>query len=185
MNSLHFLKNIILLSVISGLLVSGCVASRPLPRGPDRQYGETLALVVKRVDHLTKQTEYTSPPFPDAFLTTNVFLRAIQPPNLQVLLYQLYIVAYYRGESFRDYDLAMDSEGNTLEMEVLSRTVGNRTGHGSTEYYEEHLIINVPREYLDAHQATGIAVRIGGPGGQEEIILPHYYIKAFLDTVCF
>jgi hypothetical protein len=184
MNLFHFLKSIILLPVISMLLVSGCVANRTSPQGPDPHYGETLALVVKRVDNLTRQTEYTGPPFPNAFLTTNVFLRAIQPPNLQVLLYQLYIVAYYKSECSREYNQAMDTEGNPLNMEVLLRTVGNRTGHGSTDYYEEHLIINLPREYLEAHQTNGIAFRISGPGGKEEIILPHYYIKAFLDTVC-
>ena len=178
MKNLKFL----LFSII--LILSGCIGHKSIsPIDIETQYDEIAALCFKNTDQLTQLTEYTGPPYPDRLLETNIFLRAIRQEPYIATLYQAYILAYYKNDSFRDYNTGQDSKGNKLDLISLYKEVGNRTGYGSTSYYEEHLIINFSRKYLEAHKNSGLNINIRGTNGEEQVFMPGYYIAAFLNTV--
>jgi hypothetical protein len=93
-------------------------------------------------------------------------------------------LTYYKADGLRNYDTAQDSEGNKIDVIVMYRDVGNRTGAGTMDYYEEHMIINFSRKGLQDFRQTGLSITITGEGDSAEtVFLPAFYIAAFLDTV--
>ena len=111
MKNLKFL----LFSII--LILSGCIGHKSIsPIDIETQYDEIAALCFKNTDQLTQLTEYTGPPYPDRLLETNIFLRAIRQEPYIATLYQAYILAYYKNDSFRDYNTGQDSKGNKLDL---------------------------------------------------------------------
>ncbi len=177
------MKNKIFFLLIVPLVMAGCAAQKDVSPSTSNQYEYIAALCEENTDGLTSQTEVTGPPIPNKLLETNVFLRSIKPARLVVPHYQIYILAYYKSDTWRNYDTAFDSNGKELNVLVLSREMGNRTGCGSTTHYDEHIIINTNQEYLEEHTETGMNITISGKGGEEIIIIPGYYITAFLDAI--
>jgi hypothetical protein len=141
------MKNILIFFFALTLALSGC-AARETSRTPFAEhYESTLSLIDKETSTLTKQTEYVAPPFPDNLLETNVFLRSIKPKPNFITLYQLYILAYYKSDALRNYNSAQDSKGNKFDLIIMYRDVGNRTGAGTMEYYDEHVIAPEPAQW--------------------------------------
>ncbi len=164
-------------------MLAGCaepelrVVPRPKVNWNDVQ-SIASAISVQR-DDLKKITNFKGPSCSSSILDT-VLLRAWKSDEDGRTSYQIYVIDYYHG-AWRFYDTASDSKGNNLDIKLNSRDVS------SCDYFtcahQEHLGINVSREYLEENQENGIVFSLKGKGREETFIIPSTYIKAFLSVV--
>ncbi|MEQ1836608.1 MAG: hypothetical protein ABL862_09255 [Candidatus Nitrotoga sp.] len=163
-------------------ILAGCaepepkVAPRPKINWNDVQ-SIASAISVQR-DDLKKMTNFKGPNSSKGILDT-ILLRAWKSDEDGGFSYQIYVIDYYHGD-WRFYDTAFDSKGNNLIIKLNSRDVS------SCDYFtcahQEHIGINVSREYLEKNQENGIVFKLNGKGGEETFIIPSTYIKAFLSV---
>ena len=106
-----------------------------------------------------------------------LLLRSLAMPGSPTL-YTIYVMDHYFDDFWRRYETASDSEGHTLPMQVLERELGLCSAYGCAK--NEHLDLSVTREYLMAHEDSGLRFQISGRGGSEVYFLPGGYISAFL-----
>jgi hypothetical protein len=170
--------------LVAGIfMLAGCaepelrVVPRPKVNWNDVQ-SIASAISIQR-DDINKITNFKGPNISSGILDT-VLLRAWKSDEDGGFSYQIYVIDYYHGD-WRIYDTASDSKGNNLVIKLNSRDVS------SCDYltcaHQEHLGINVSREYLEKNQESGIVLKISGKGGKETFIIPSTYIKAFLSVV--
>jgi hypothetical protein len=131
-----------------------------------------------KYDEFKKLTNYTGPNVASG--SDAVFLRAAKLDSGLITI-QIYVSDYYEGE-WRFYNSAWDSDGNRLNVTLISRKVGSCGRYGGCSHYED-VGINITREYLEARRASGIRFKLSGRGGDEIFALPGPYISAFLDAV--
>ena len=106
-----------------------------------------------------------------------VFLRAWKNDGAPSR-YQIYVADYYGGE-WRFYESAYDSNGTRIDTTLIDRKViscGSYTGCT----YAEHMGLNVTRDYLERHAATGMTFQISGRAGKEIFYIPDFHIQGFL-----
>lgn len=154
------------------LTVSGCV----------RGYRNDPASIAQGINYQRNEFRKTATyRGPNCATTVNdeVRLIAIKDEKLNALTYGIYVSDYY-NYAWRYYDSAYDSEGNKLPLMVLKRdVVGCRSGCS----FEEQLALDVGKDYLDKHRATGIRFQISGGGAQEVFEVPGLYVDTFLKSV--
>ena len=178
------MKALIITMLVAGIfMLAGCAEPEPrvMPRlkvNWNDVHSIASAISVQR-DDLNKITNYKGPNSSSSILDT-VLLREWKSDEDGGFSYQIYVIDYYHGD-WRFYDTASDSKGNNLVIKLNSRDVS------SCDYvtcaHQEHLGINVSREYLEKNQENGIVFKVSGKGGEETFIIPSTYIKAFLSVV--
>lgn len=177
------MKALIITILVAGILMlAGCaepeprVAPRPKVNWNDVQ--SIASAISVQHDDLNKITNFKGPNSSSGILDT-VLLRAGKSDEGGGFSYQIYVIDYYHGD-WRYYDTASDSKGNHLVIKLNSRDVS------SCDYFtcahQEHLGINVSREYLEKNQENGIVFKVSGKGGEETFIITSSYIKAFLSV---
>lgn len=161
----------------SVLLLSACVATAPKLNANDSQ-AVGSAITVQR-DDFKKMTNFKGPnASPD--ILQKLFLRAWKTDATGTISYQIYVMDYYRGD-WRFYNEAYDSNGTSLDTTIISRNVDSCSRYGC--WHEEHLGLNVTRDYLESHQASGIRFKVSGKAGENVFYIPSGYIKGFLLVV--
>jgi hypothetical protein len=167
-----------IISTIAAILVlSACGLLIPRVDINDTQ-SVASAISIQR-DDFKKLTKYDGP---DVMVddADGVFIRAWKEDATKIVEYQIYVRIFY-VDNWRLYKTAYDSDGNRLDVTVIARNIESCGGHGCSR--EEHLGINIPREYLEKKQETGIRFQVSGKGGDEVFFIPGAYIKAFLSIV--
>lgn len=108
-------------------------------------------------------------------------------------IYNIIVDMSYLG-AWRNYETAYDSEGNILSVQLDRRLVDS-----SSKLYSlrtETVLLSVTRQYLEAHQDTGVRFQVRNRGERPvkdiygnyvnlyfEGFLPGGYIKGFLSAV--
>ena len=156
--------------------LSACVATAPMLNVSDPQ-AVSGAISITR-DDFKKVTNYKGPNASQNFFD-EVFIRAWKTDATGIITYQIYVVDYYNGD-WRFYNSAHDSNGNSLNTTQISRHVGSCNRYGCS--HEEHLGLNVTREYLEKNQYSGIRFKVSGKAGEEIFFMPGGYINAFLSV---
>ncbi len=162
-----------LLAVVITLV--GCA---PLPKHDWTRPEYTVALVAVKSDDFKKMVEFTGPNCAPPSSSDSVFLRAWKSkegaPN-----YQVCVRHTYAGD-WKYFNSAWDSNGNRLDVTVISRNVGSCYGGACT--LNEHIGINVSQGYLDraAMSPEGMTFKIEGKAGQKIFSLPPAYVEGFL-----
>ena len=177
------LKALIITMLVTGIfMLTGCAAPElnisPKPKINWNDVQSISSAISVQHDDLKKITNFKGSNCSSGILDT-VLLRAWKSDDDGGFSYQIYVVDYYHGD-WRFYDTASDSKGNNLVITLNSRDVS------SCDYltcaHQEHLGINVSREYLEENQENGIVFKVSGKGEEETFIVPATYIKAFLSV---
>lgn len=84
------------------------------------------------------------------------------------------LVYYHDANGWKFFSSALDSDGNTLPVQVLDRQVEDTIG------INEQFEASLTRPYLEAHRISGLDIRFGGKYGLLTVKLPASYIQAFL-----
>ncbi|WP_239253689.1 hypothetical protein [Candidatus Nitrotoga sp. M5] len=177
------MKALIITIFVTGIfMLTGCAnpglnnAAKPTINWNDTQ-SISSAISVQH-DDLKKITNFKGPNYSNGILDS-VSLRALKSDEDDRFSYQIYVTDYYHGD-WRFYDTASDSKDNNLVIKLNSRDVS------SCDYltcaHQEHLGIDVSREYLEENQENGIVFKVSGKGGEKTCIIPGTYIKAFLSV---
>lgn len=159
------------------LILSGCAASPPR-LDLNNQQAVASAISVQH-DDFKKVTQFKGPnAYPDS--TGQLFIRAWKPDDTDTTIYQIYVMDFYYGD-WRFYSSAYDSNGSLLDLKEISREI--RSCRGGRCSFEEHVGLNVTREYLDKNQESGIRFKISGKGGEAVLYIPPGYVTGFLSAV--
>lgn len=163
--------------IIVTLILCSCVT--PAPRIDINNPQEVASAISINHDNFKKLTNYKGP---DASSNINdkLFIRARKNDSNDRVDYQIYVMDYYYGD-WRFYNSAYDSNGNRLDTIIISRDVVSCDEYGCS--HEEHMGLNVTRDYLENNQNAGIRFKISGKAGEEIFFIPAGYIKAFLSVV--
>lgn len=167
--------NVLTIVVVCGIsmIVTAC-ASGPRVDFSDPQSIRSEIKVER--DDFKKLTNFQGPNASGNILD-NVLLRAWKFDRTGTTSYQIYVADYYTRE-WRFYDSAYDSRGTRLDATLISRDVSSCSRYGCG--FQEHIGINVSRQYLEENKATGIRFKISGKAGEEIFYIPSAYVKAFL-----
>ena len=167
----------------SFMFLAGCAG--PQINWSDQNQIESY--VTSTRDDFEKMIEFHGPYFEgckgspnEDFFSSKLFIRAYKYDKTKSTNYQIYILDKYTGE-WHHYDRAYDSDGTEMDFTSISKEVG-ACGNGLC-FLTEHVGLNVTKEYLIAHQDTGIQVKISGNNGKRVCSLPGIYVKAFLTVV--
>lgn len=95
--------------------------------------------------------------------------------NLPSDTFQLY-VHHWSQTGWLFLDSASDGDATLLPVTVLKRTVGDVGG----DDVSESLIITLSKEYLIAHQSSGLDIRLVGSGGSLFVEANGFYVQGFL-----
>lgn len=151
----------------------GCAVMRPRVNWQDQSAIE--ALISVKADEFKKLTTFTGPNCAtDA--GDLVYFRAWRDRN-NALTYQVYVMDYYTGD-WRFYDSAHDEDGVELSFTQIDRQTDICTQYGCSK--DEHLGINVGRDYLARHATSGMRFKVSGKRGSEVFVVPAAYIRALL-----
>lgn len=157
-------------------VLAGCAAPRPPVNFNDP--AQVSSRIQVQRDDFKKVTNFTGPSCAPNILDS-VFLRARKTDN-GATSYQIYVRNYYSGE-WRFYSSAYDSNGNRLDTIVISRDVSSCSQYGCS--HEEHLGLNITRDYLEKNQTDGIRFKVSGKAGEAIFAIPGGYVQAFLAVV--
>jgi len=172
-------KLFVLAALAATVAMTGCVSVPQAKRPAD--INEYAAAVVWKRDDFKKRMEFSS--FDEGANTPDtLFMRAYKFDDPKVpSIYQIYVADYYVDE-WRFYTSANDINGNRMDFVQIARDVGScgsYTGCSKTE----HLALNVTREYLEAHVASGIKFQVSGRAGSEVFSIPGVAIAGFLKVI--
>lgn len=167
----------------SFVFVAGCA-------GPQINWADSnqiSASVTSTRDDFKKRIEFNGPHYDGAkrvesdgmFLFAKVFLRAYKFDKEKELTYQIYTYETYYND-WRFYNQAYDSDGKKLDFVPITQKVGS-CGPGRCSK-DEHVAINVTKDYLIAHQVGGISFKVFGKADERVWFLPGNYIQAFLSV---
>lgn len=127
-------------------------------------------------DELGTTTIYRGPNAAKKHLD-QLFIRA-RRTDAGSVSYQIYVVINYIGV-WRFYNWAYDTNGNTLDLMLLSRNLDQCRSSDCAQ--NEHLSIDVTREYLEEHKQSGVRFWLSAKEEITEVLfIPPGYIKAFL-----
>jgi hypothetical protein len=129
-------------------------------------------------DEFSKVTTFIGPKIELGYDYIN--MRARRNRDNGKLSYQIYIKDNYSGD-WRFYDTAYDLNGTRLKLVNIHKEIK----YCSNDYcsLNEHIGLNVHREYLEKSIENGIEVKIYGQTGYAVFKLPGGYIEGFLDVV--
>jgi hypothetical protein len=131
-------------------------------------------------DDFKKQTRYKGPNCV-AGTPDEVFLRAWRYDRDGDFAYQIYVADYYTGDDWRFYRTAYDENGYQFDtIQIIQKTV-DCSQYGCA--HEEHIGLMVSRDYLAAHQESGIRFKVSGKTGENIFYIPPSYVKDFLAEV--
>lgn len=134
-------------------------------------------------DEFKKLTQYTGTNCATA-PNDYVIIRAWSDDQTGLAQYQIYVADVLNNGSiaeWRYYSAAYDDSGQQLSLIQIRRDVGpcGRFGCSLTE----HVGLNVSRQYLTAHQESGIRFQLSGTSGNEVFFIPPLYVRIFLTHV--
>lgn len=176
--------NFIKIAVFS-IFLSGCFLA-PIAELPEPNWNnpiETKSRVIVENDNFEKIVKYTGPIMRivvSPVEVQNISLRSKTSLKTGNTLFQIYTSNTYSDYDWRFYDKAYSSEGDKLEVTLISKDVDcykNRCSH------IEKIGIDLTRDYLEKHSETGIKYKVIGKSGSGIFFLPAAYIKGFLSAV--
>lgn len=167
----------LLSSAIVAFALTACASSK-LKVDMNNPQAVSEAITIE-YDNFKKVTKYVGPDAADN-VYEELFLRAEKPEVGGVVQYQVYAMTITRG-GVRSYDSAYDSNGNKLDMVIVSRDL-HLCGPMYCNY-QERLVLNVSESYLESNKNFGMNFKLIGKNGEAILFLPSGYIKAFLETV--
>jgi hypothetical protein len=106
---------------------------------------------------------------------TKLWLRGGFDKNRQNEFFQLYIY-HWSQTGWLFLNSASDIDATVLPVHVLSQDLAV-TGGGTVE---EHVAIDLTRDYLLTHQTNGLNIRIMGSKGSLVVTVNGMYIQGFL-----
>lgn len=121
--------------------------------------------ITVKYDNYKKETTYKGKVVEDK--DSIAFLRAWKNDKDTNVTYQIYISVMYAGD-WRFYNSAYDIDGNNLDLTKVTQKVENCTRYGCT--HDEHVGLNITKEYLTAHKLTGINVKLGSKSSKETTV---------------
>lgn len=95
-----------------------------------------------------------------------------------VNFYQVYVLNKLSESA--SFDRALDIDGNKLDISVVERKVGSSFGKDT---FEEHVVVNLSREYLEAHRERPIQFKLYGKLKTSEVEIAPQMISGFLHAV--
>jgi hypothetical protein len=125
----------------------------------------TNTSVTTSYDNYKKETKYTGRKVENK--ETFTFIRAWKSDNNPLLTFQIYIDIMYPGD-WRFYNAAYDLDGNRLDLVKINQKVSNCGRYGCT--HNEHIGLNINKEYLLAHKLTGINLKLTSKSGKETTV---------------
>ena len=168
---------------VFSLLLSGCYAPPPveLPINWDNP-SETKNRVVIEKDDFKKTIQYVAPTMRivvSPVEVQNITLRSKTSLKTGKTLFQIYTLHNY-DDNWRFYDKAYSSEGEKLEVTLISRDVDC---YKSMCSHIEVIGVDLTRDYLEKHSETGIKYKISGKVDGGIFFVPAGYIKGFLSAI--
>ncbi len=176
--------------ILVGVLLSCCLPSCLTMQNPST-VEEVVAGTKVESDPFSKVTQVQGPRMTQDLwvswtLRTFVLeeMGAMDPKVLEVVkelgldadsALQLYV--WYSASDWAFLERTNDIDGESLTTREIDRQVG---GGG---YITEHIAIDLNREYLQEHAASGIHVRIYGKRKDVEVVVPGYYVQGFLESL--
>ncbi len=170
------------------ILLSGCFAPplQPTPPPPPKIDLNNPIEIKNKVsiknDNFEKTVTYQGPDIDIDISETEVQtinLRSKTSLKTGNKLFQIYTSNIYEG-SWRFYDKAYSSEGDKLEITLISKNVDC---YKHRCLYIEVIGVNITRDYLEKHSETGIKYKVSGKYGSSIFFVPAAYIKGFLSAV--
>ena len=96
----------------------------------------------------------------------------------KVNYYQVYVLNKLSKSAF--FNRAIDIDGNKLDINVVERRVDSTF---RKNMYEEHVVVNLTREYLEAHREKPIQFKLYGKLKTREVEIAPQMITGFLNAV--
>ena len=172
---MKFLKLLGSLSAVA--LLSACVAITQKLNVYDTQ-AVANAVSVKR-DGFQKTVDYNGPNIAPG-VGGILKIRAWKFEKTSEVEFQIYVADYYDGK-WRFYDSAYDSNGERLDVVLISRNVDSCRRYGCS--YTEHVGLNITKEYLERNKNSGINFKLTGKAGEAVFLIPGTYVQAILSVV--
>jgi hypothetical protein len=185
------IQHYILIAILTALM--GCVAQpkkqsiAPRPTIDWNNPIETTNRVRVKIDEFTKNTKYVGPNIAihrgldhSPFGTQDLFIRAWITKDDKKPTFQIYV--HSLAGDWRHFTSAYDSDGNSLDVTIISRDVGGCIGGGGVCTHE-HLGLNISKSYLEAHIENGLRFKIRGKSGEEIHTIIGSYIEGFLSAL--
>lgn len=167
-------KSAVFITLVFFIGLYGCVDALKRVNFSDPQSVANATSI--RDDSFKKIRSYVGPTYNQAFL------RAWKNFGSERVGYQMYMRTRYHG-AWKFFNAAYDSNGNKLDFVSIDRNV-DYNKYSADVALEEDFGVNLSREYLNAHAAKGVSVKVyGKSGGAKIYTLPPTYVRAFLDTV--
>lgn len=164
--------------VAISLLITAC-ASQPESLKPPSLAQYVIDSTSVQRDEFKKQINYRGPNI--GFAPDQVFIRAWKHEKDNTISYQIFVSDNY-DTNWRFYNSAYDSDGNQLDMTLISKNVIGCTRYSGCSY-NETFGINISREYLVKHRDSGIRFQASGNSVNEIFSVPAEYIKGFLKAL--
>ena len=106
---------------------------------------------------------------------TRLWLRGGFDKNRQGEFFQLYVY-YWSQTGWMFLKSASDSDAMDLPLRVLNQDLGILS-----DTVEEHVAVDMTRDYLIAHFKSGFNIRIVGSKGNLTVRVPGMYVEGFLN----
>jgi hypothetical protein len=159
--------------ILVGALLAGC--GTPITTTPQAASANTTITV----DPYTKTTKAQGDWLGIGKAHGNVSVRSFTIDGKTT--YQIYLLHWRTySQSWAFLDRAYDIAGTKLDTMVIGREVPRQH---SNPTIEEHIGINVSREYLESTPIEGRAIKVIGTHGEVPFTLPKWYIEGFLAAV--
>ena len=171
--TMKFLSSFFIVTLM--LLLSSCLMLVPIDWSDPH---ETQSRVKTRIDEFQKIAHYHGPNLLQSY-NDWLFIRAWRELDSSKVTYQIYISDNHYGD-WRFYDTAYDSDGKRLNLTSIDSDV---SCYSSSCEFREDFGINVDREYLEKHLATGIRFQVSGKSGREVFSVLGSYINGFLSAI--
>lgn len=105
------------------------------------------------------------------------FLRAFVDKKNDSRFIQIYVS--HADTDWLFFNSATDSDGNELKFVEISRDTSSATKYGVGVI--ESFAIEVSLDYLKAHAAKGISIRVYGKNGKRMLNIPSFYVDGFIE----
>lgn len=170
------MKLVLVTATLAVSLLAACASVNV--NNPD----EVFSKVKVTHDNFKKTSFYEAPSFQSkARLAASSYLRGAKMQSGEPLTQQLVVEATLYDWAF--LDTAYDSDGQQLDVTILSRQVGSCSKYGCS--VSEVVAVNFPSGYLAQHAATGIKLQVSGRGGSQVVEIAPAYLKGFMRAATF
>ena len=126
------------------VLLTSCATTPPMNWNDPQEIASKINV---EYDNFKKVTKFTGP-YVVLEWSSYILIRAQKHDNDNELTYQIYVKHRYSGD-WRYYDSAYDSDGNSIDVTLISRKVDSCYDWGC--FLEEHIGLNIDKDYLEKH----------------------------------